>query len=138
MMNKFTLRRVMAMSFLMLLSTLTFAQTSRLQGRVLDNEGNGVVGATVQLIGQQDATSTGPNGAYSFSNVSPGSYKVGVYMIGYDQAEQSINLTAGDNTLNFTLTSVSSSLDEVLIIGYGTQRKVDLTVPVTTVSSKDF
>ncbi len=138
MMNKFTLRRVMTMSFLMLLSTLTFAQTARLQGRVLDNEGNSVVGATVQFIGQQSATSTGPNGAYSFSNVSPGSYKVGVYMIGYDQAEQTINLAVGDNTLDFTLTSFASSLDEVVVIGYGTQKKGDLTGSLTTVSSKDF
>ncbi|RZF62895.1 SusC/RagA family TonB-linked outer membrane protein [Sphingobacterium corticibacterium] len=137
-MNKFTLRRVMTMSFLMLLSTLTFAQTARLQGRVLDNEGNSVVGATVQFIGQQSATSTGPNGAYSFSNVSPGSYKVGVYMIGYDQAEQTINLAVGDNTLDFTLTSFASSLDEVVVIGYGTQKKGDLTGSLTTVSSKDF
>ncbi|MBD1434468.1 SusC/RagA family TonB-linked outer membrane protein [Sphingobacterium sp. DN00404] len=137
-MNKFTLRRVMTMSFLMLLSTLTFAQTARLQGRVLDNEGNSVVGATVQFIGQQSATSTGPNGAYSFSNVSPGSYKVGVYMIGYDQAEQTISLAVGDNTLDFTLTSFASSLDEVVVIGYGTQKKGDLTGSLTTVSSKDF
>jgi len=128
----------MTMSFLMLLSTLTFAQTARLQGRVLDNEGNSVVGATVQFIGQQSATSTGPNGAYSFSNVSPGSYKVGVYMIGYDQAEQTINLAVGDNTLDFTLTSFASSLDEVVVIGYGTQKKGDLTGSLTTVSSKDF
>lgn len=137
MMNKFTLRTVMTLSFLMLLSTLTFAQTARLQGRVVDIEGNAVRGATVQLIGQQSATSTGTNGEYSI-RISPGSYKVGVFMMGYDQPEQTINLTAGDNTLDFTLTPVSSSLDEVVVIGYGTARKKQVTGSISSVSPEEF
>src|SRR5690606_21024631 len=108
MMNNFTLRSVMAMSFLMLLSTLGFAQTARLQGRVVDSEGVGVAGATVYLLGQQTSTSTGTD------------------------------IVVDDNTLDMTLTSSMSSLDEVVVIGYGTQRKGDLTGSVTTVSSKDF
>src|SRR5690606_18920516 len=64
--------------------------------------------------------------------------KVGVFMIGYDQTEQNINLAAGDNTLNFTLTAIASGLDEVVAIGYGTQKKGELTGSLTTVSSEDF
>lgn len=137
-MNTFTLRSVMAIGFLMLLCTLTFAQTARLHGRVVDSEGNAVPGATVQLIGQQNATSTSAEGVYSFNSVTPGLYKVGVFMIGYDQTEQNINLAAGDNTLNFTLTAIASGLDEVVVIGYGTQKKGELTGSLTTVSSEDF
>ncbi|WP_245893604.1 SusC/RagA family TonB-linked outer membrane protein [Sphingobacterium gobiense] len=138
MMNRFTLRRVMAIGLLMLLSTLTFAQTARLQGRVLDSEGVGVPGATVQILGQQISTSSGANGEYSLGNLSAGSHRVIVNMMGYETAEQNVTLTAGDNTLNFTLETTSSSLDEVVVIGYGTQKKGDLTGSLTTVSSEDF
>jgi len=86
MMNKFTLRRVMAMSFLMLLSAFTFAQTARLQGRVVDSEGVGVPGATIQILGQQISTSSGANGEYSLGNISAGSHRVVVNMMGYETA----------------------------------------------------
>lgn len=137
-MNKFTLRRVMAMSFLMLLSAFTFAQTARLQGRVVDSEGVGVPGATIQILGQQISTSSGANGEYRLGNISAGSHRVVVNMMGYETAEQNATLTVGDNTLNFTLETASSSLGEVVVIGYGTQKKGDLTGSLTTVSSKDF
>src|SRR5690606_33004323 len=138
MMNNFTLRSVMAMSFLMLLSTLGFAQTARLQGRVVDSEGVGVAGATVYLLGQQTSTSTGADGAYALGNITPGTYTVIVNMIGYDQTDRRTDIVVGDNTLDMTLTSSMSSLDEVGDSVYGTQRKGDLTGSVTTVSSKDF
>src|SRR5690606_18717770 len=138
MMNKFTLRRVMAMSFLMLLSTLTFAQTARLQGRIVDSEGAGVPGATVQILGQQISTSSGANGEYSLGNISAGSHRVVVNMMGYETAEQNVTLTSGDNTLNFTLEATSSSLDEVVVIGYGTARKKQITGSVSSVAPEEF
>ncbi|NGM63803.1 SusC/RagA family TonB-linked outer membrane protein [Sphingobacterium sp. SGR-19] len=138
MMNKFTLRSVMAMSFLMLLSTLGFAQTARLQGRVLDSEGVGVPGATIQILGQQISTSSGANGEYSLGNISAGSHRVVVNMMGYETAEQNVALTVGDNTLNFTLETTSSSLDEVVVIGYGTARKKQITGSVSSVAPEEF
>lgn len=137
-MDKFTLRRVMAISFLMLLSTLTFAQTARLQGRIVDNGGEGVPGATIQILGHQISTSSGANGEYSLGNITAGSHRVVVNMMGYETAEQNVTLRAGDNTLNFTLETTSSSLDEVVVIGYGTQRRGELTGAMTTVGEKDF
>lgn len=138
MMNKFTLRTVMAISFLVLLSTLTFAQTARLQGRVVDSEGAGVPGATIQLLGQQSSTSTGADGAYSLGNISLGTHMVVVNMMGYDPTERSIDLVAGDNTLDFTLTSTFSSLDEVVVIGYGAVRKKQVTGSISSVTPEEF
>src|SRR5699024_5998598 len=103
MINKFTLRRVIAMNILIMLSAFTFAQTARLQGRVVDSEGVGVPGATIQILGQQISTSSGANGEYRLGNISAGSHRVVVNMMGYETAEQNATLTVGDNTLNFTL-----------------------------------
>lgn len=136
--NRFTLRKVVAISFLMLFSTLSFAQTVRLQGRVVNSDGESVPGATVQLTGQQTATSTGSNGEYTLNNISPGSYTVVVSMMGYEQAQRSVNLTAGDNTADFTLVSTASSLDEVVVIGYGTVRKKQTTGSVSNVTPEEF
>src|SRR5690606_15187414 len=81
---------------------------------------------------------TGADGGYVLGNLTAGAYTVVVNMIGYNQATQSTTIVAGDNTVDITLTSSFSSLDEVVVIGYGTQKKGELTGSLTTVSSDDF
>lgn len=137
-MNKLTLRMVMTISFLLLLGTFTFAQTARLQGRVVDTEGNGLPGVTIQIIGQQISTASGLDGGYSLNNVPMGSFKVAANMIGYDPVEQGVNIQAGENTLDFNLETATSSLDEVVVIGYGTATKKQITGSVSSVSPDEF
>ncbi|MFD1770227.1 SusC/RagA family TonB-linked outer membrane protein [Sphingobacterium suaedae] len=138
MMNRFTLRMVMALGLLMLLSSVTVAQTALLRGRVVDNEGNGIPGATVSLVSRQLSTSTSAEGAYSLENIPPGQYRIIASMMGYESSEKQVELHAGDNGLDFTMLTSTSNLDEVVVIGYGTQKKGELTGALTTISSKDF
>lgn len=138
MMNKFTLRTVMAISCLLLLSALAFAQTSQLKGRVVDSEGKGIAGATVQVVGLQKITSTGPDGQYLLSAIPIGTYTVTVSMMGYEQGEQKLTTAGSESTLDFTLVSTASSLDEVVVIGYGTVRKKQITGSVSNVTPEEF
>ncbi|MGO3305586.1 MAG: carboxypeptidase-like regulatory domain-containing protein, partial [Sphingobacterium sp.] len=137
MMNNFTLHRVMVVGLLMCLQIAAFAQSGSLQGRITDKQGNAVPGATIIILGTQLSTSADGEGKYSLNNIPSKAHRVSVNMIGYITQEQSITIGEGHNTFDFILDMDASNLEEVVVIGYGTQKKGELTGSMTTVSSKD-
>lgn len=137
-MNNFTLHRVMVVGLLMCLQIAAFAQSGSLQGRITDKQGNAVPGATIIILGTQLSTSADGEGKYSLNNIPSKAHRVSVNMIGYITQEQSITIGEGHNTFDFILDMDASNLEEVVVIGYGTQKKGELTGSMTTVSSKDF
>jgi TonB-linked SusC/RagA family outer membrane protein len=117
-----------------LLTTDVSAQTSRkVSGRVTDESGNGVSGVTVTVKGTRVATQTDDNGNYTIN--APANNALVFTSVGFaaNQVE-----AKGRNTVNATLTAQTSNLNEVVVVGYGTQRKVDLTGAVASVTRKDF
>src|SRR5690606_38987429 len=75
---------------------------------------------------------------YSFTDVPHGTYTISVSFIGYEPGEQRITLSGAQQTVDFKLVPTGESLDEVVVIGYGTARKRDLTGSVASVQAKDF
>ncbi|WP_166332994.1 SusC/RagA family TonB-linked outer membrane protein [Sphingobacterium chungjuense] len=138
MISNFTLRTVMSISLLMVLFMSAFAQTNNLSGRVSSQSGEAVQGATVRILGTQLAISTNEAGEYAFNAIPLGNRMVTVEVVGYETAQQSIVINAGSNTLDFQLQASSSDLEEVVVIGYGTQRRDQLTGSITAIGSKDF
>ena len=137
-MNNSTLHRVMVIGLLMFLQVTAFAQSGELRGRITDKQGNAVPGATIIVVGTNLSTSADGEGKYHLSNVPVKAHRVSVNMIGFVTQEQSITINQSANTFDFILDMDASNLEEVVIIGYGTQKKGDLTGSMTTVSSKDF
>ena len=108
-----------------------FAQNRAITGKVSDVGGIGVPGVTVQLVGTTTGTITDINGAYKIT-VSKNE-KMRFSCIGY--VPQEIALT--DQTiLNVVLLEETTTLNEVVIVGYGTQLKKDLTTAVSVVDQK--
>jgi TonB-dependent starch-binding outer membrane protein SusC len=91
-------------------------------------------GATVTAKGTNTATQTNSEGGYSF-NVDNSVTVLVISSVGF--ATQEVNI-AGSNTSNVSLVLIDQSLGEVVLIGYGTARRKDLTGAITTVTSKDF
>ncbi|WP_231390173.1 SusC/RagA family TonB-linked outer membrane protein [Sphingobacterium pedocola] len=91
-----------------------------------------LAGVTVKVKGKDIATQTGQDGRYSIS-ASIGQ-KLEVSYLGYDIAEQTVT----SSTLNFKLTNEASSLEEVVVVGYGTQSRREITSAVASVKEKDF
>lgn len=137
-MSKFTFRVVWSIGFLMVLCMTTFAQTASLSGRITDQNGQPVLGATVQVKGLQVATASGADGNYSLSNVPVGNQVISVNAMGYGLDEQSIVINAGENSLNFSLIETSSDLDEIVVIGYGIAKKKQIAGSVASVGPKEF
>ncbi len=117
------------------LSLTLLAQDRYVSGVVTDaKDGSPVVGASVQPKGSKTGTSTGADGKYSLLVPS------GINTIEVSSAEyvrQEIDIT-GKTVVDVVLTASAAGLTEVVVIGYGTARKKDLTGAVASVQAKDF
>lgn len=120
------------------MSAWVFAQTGSISGKVFDEKQQTLPGATVAVAGTTIAGSTDINGVFKISGVKNGTYTVTASFIGYTSVSQSVTINNGNVVANFSMQPAASALNEVVVIGYGTSRKKDLTGSVTTVSSKDF
>ena len=110
-------------------SAIGSQQTVR--GRVLGADGVPLPGVSVSVIGGQDATGTDENGNYTIT-AAEGS-KLRFTMIGYTTRE----ITVSGPNLDVTLEVSDHSLEEVVVIGYGTQKKAHLTGAVSSVNVDD-
>lgn len=124
------MRRVLFSSALLLVSSLTFAQ-SNVSGTVKDANGEPLIGVSVLEVGTQNGAVTDMYGNYKL-NVKPGA-KLKISYIGFTPQ----TVKAGSNS-QIVLQEDNTALNEVVVVGYGTMRRKDLTSSVTTVSAKDL
>src|SRR5690606_19644327 len=104
-------------------------------GIVRNTDGEPLSGVSVRVKGQPQAeTSTSANGNFSLPNVPLKSTLI-LTFVGYESEEMVVETSA---PLSITLTSTSELLDDVVVIGYGTQRKGDVTSSVASVKREDF
>ncbi|MFN4977124.1 MAG: SusC/RagA family TonB-linked outer membrane protein [Bacteroidota bacterium] len=124
--------RLLVVALFAMLSSL--AQEKTVQGRVSDNAtGSPIAGASVTLKGGTSGVITDANGNFSIK-VSSASKQLTVSFSGYTSTD--VDIATG--VLDIKLSSTSSTLGEVVVIGYGAARKKDLTGSVASISSKDF
>ncbi len=116
---------------------LATAQTGSISGRVTDESKKTLPGASVSIKGTGTSTSTDANGNFKLSGVNKGTVTLTVSFVGYTSSEKTVNVT-GDVRVEFSLQPSAESLNEIVVVGYGTQKKSDLTGSITTVTAKDF
>ena len=127
-----TLQRLLA-GMLMLLPVVASAQQRSISGMVSDVQGIPVIGASVVIKGTTLGTVTDMEGKFQL-DAEP-SQTLEVSFIGY----QEVSLPIGDQTyFLITLKEDTETLDEVVVVGYATQKKVNLTGSVSSVSAKDI
>ena len=125
--------RMMVCLIGMLLPMCMFAQQITVQGVVKDQTGETVIGASVMEKGTTNGTITGIDGDFSL-NMSPNGTLV-VSFVGYKTQEVQVK---GQKQLQVVLSEDAEMLDEVVVIGYGTMRKSDLTGAVSSIGNKDI
>ncbi|MEO5673045.1 MAG: SusC/RagA family TonB-linked outer membrane protein, partial [Chitinophagales bacterium] len=138
---KFKISTHVAFSVLFFLNIIwipAVAQTATITGNIIDTKQSAVPFATIQLQGTQLGASTEDDGSYVISGVPYGTYTLMVTYVGYKTYSQSLSINAPQVAQNITLVSDYLSLDEVVVVGYGTKQVKDLTGSVASVSSKDF
>jgi TonB-linked SusC/RagA family outer membrane protein len=112
-----------------MLNVTVFAQHA-VKGVVKDQSGEAMIGVSVLVQGTSNGTVTDINGNYSISNV-PSKATLVVSYVGYLTQKVAV---AGRNTVDIVLKEDNTALDEVVVIGYGTVKKRDLTGSVASVS----
>lgn len=110
-----------------------YAQDRQVTGRVTDSAGAPVSNASVVVKGGRGGTQTGADGAFSVRIPSSASSLV-ITSVGFVRSE----VPVGNGTLNISLRAANASLNEVVVVAYGTRRRGDLTGSVTAVTAKDF
>ncbi|MBE7178941.1 MAG: carboxypeptidase-like regulatory domain-containing protein, partial [Mucilaginibacter polytrichastri] len=112
------------------------ADPGKIAGRVLDEKGEPLIGASVKIEGTTTGAVSGADGSYTLS-VQPGTYTVVITYISYKtQRIPRITVTSGQTTpLNINMQGESGTLNEVVVVGYGTQKKENLTGAVDQVSA---
>lgn len=124
------MRRVLFSSALLLVSSLTFAQ-SNVSGTVKDANGEPLIGVSVLEVGTQNGAVTDMYGNYKL-NVNPGA-KLKISYIGFTPQ----TVKAGSNS-QIVLQEDNTALNEVVVVGYGTMRRKDVTSSITTVKAEDL
>jgi len=116
---------------LLLFTANAFAQTKKVTGTVLDDKNQPLIGATVKAKSGTITTATDVNGKFSLS-VADSEQALFVSYIGYTDQEVSIR---GLSEVTVKLAASGKSLSDVVVVGYGTQRRKDVTGAVASVSA---
>jgi TonB-linked SusC/RagA family outer membrane protein len=117
---------------LLLLVTSSLYAQNRVTGRIINQADNQpIVGATVQQKGTTNATQTGNDG--SFTITVPGNATLVVTVVGYNAQEISLN---GRSGISVSMTPALGSMNEVVVVGYGTQRRTNVTSAISSIDSK--
>jgi TonB-linked SusC/RagA family outer membrane protein len=102
-------------------------------GKVTDAKGNALQGASIKIKGSDKGTATNVDGIFSLE--APDGAILEISFIGYETRSVPVE---GGKTLNITLQESGKGLNDVVVVGYGTQRKVSLTGAVSTITGQDM
>jgi TonB-dependent starch-binding outer membrane protein SusC len=123
--------RMLMLTFLLVAFTgmAVFAQNKQITGKVLSPEGTGLPGVSVGVKGTTTGTTTGNDG--SFTLEGPADATIVFTIVGYDSKE----VKAGAGPLNVTMDRDVKTLDQLVVIGYGTAKRKDLTGSISSVTA---
>ncbi|TGE08563.1 SusC/RagA family TonB-linked outer membrane protein [Hymenobacter fodinae] len=109
-------------------------------GRILDEKNEGMPGVTVLIEGTTLGGSTNSDGTFSIQGVPAGQHTIVTSFVGYTTRRQTIAVTSGQNTTvaPISLAENTTLLNEAVVVGYGVQRRQDVTGSIATVQAKDF
>ncbi len=128
-----SLRRLMFLLLLFVCSSGAFAQ-SKVTGKVVDASGEPIIGASVMVKGTSNGVVTDLDGNYSISNVPAGA-SLNISYVGYRTRTVAVD---GKSQLNVTMEEDRQLLDEVVVVGYGTQKRSDVTGSMVNIGEEQL
>ena len=126
--------RVILSAFVWILSLGLFAQGTTVRGIVSDVNGEPLIGVTLLVQGTTNGTVTNIDGEYTLNNV-PSSGVLEVSYVGMQSQNVQVN---GRTIINISLTEDSEMLEEVVVVGYGTMDRREVTSSIETITAADF
>lgn len=130
------LRKITILSFFVLLVLPALqAQTRTISGKITAKNGEALIGATVAVTGLSVGTISDMDGRYAL-NVSLSSQSLTFSYIGY--VTKSVAVTSSSSVINVTMEEDSEMLEEVVVVGYGVQKRTDVTGAVISIKPDDL
>lgn len=126
-------KRITLLLLCLCLTMMAFGQNKTITGVVNDPKGESLSGVTVKIKGTETGTITDANGKFSLTT-STNSTLVFIF-VGFEVKEQSLN---GQTQLTVSLAESSQSLNQIVVVGYGGQRKGNITGAVSVINKKDL
>jgi len=120
--------------FALIVTINAFGQTKTIEGRVTDNYGEPLIGVNVLEENTTNGTVTDLSGNYTLNVSSSSNYLIFSY-IGYHTQRKEIGT---NTTIDVVMSEDTQSLDELIVVGYGTQYKREISGSITNVSERDF
>ena len=127
-------KQMIIIVFLSAIPCMVFSQTKNITGKIVDEKSDPIIGATVKVKGTSMGTISDIDGNFRLSDV-PENGTLQISYIGYQSAEIS---TAGRTNFKIVLKEEAQSLDEVVVVGYGVQKKSDVTGAMVRVGEKEI
>lgn len=127
-------KRLLLMTIVMLsmFSLSSFAQNKTVTGKVTDSkDGSPLIGATISVKGTKLATQTASDGTFRLNNVPANANSLIISSVGYSPQ----TLAIGSGQMTVSLLQTNSTLNDVVVIGYGTQRRREVTGAISKVSA---
>ncbi len=132
------MQKLYFIALIVLFSTLTKAQTGTITGKIISDKNEELIGASVKVTGTQFGAATDIDGNFKIENVPAGDQTLEATYIGYQKLTQKVTVSAGGTTtINLKLKEDSKTLNDVVVVGYGTQVKKDLSSSVVSIKSDE-
>lgn len=128
------LLKVLAFLFLLMFTFSTYGQDGTIKGAITDNNKEPLIGVTIKVVGTVIGTVTDIDGKYILSNASPDAS----LEVSYVGMKTQIIHVKGRNTIDIVLLEDLETLDDLVVIAYGTQKKISVTGSIAAIETKEI
>lgn len=134
------MRRMLQSTFALLLLVLGGALNAQvITGTVVDEYDQTMIGVAVRVQGTSVGATTNLDGKFTIKLSKEGTYIIEISFLGYEKQTKSVTVPKGQSVdVSAKMTPVVNDLDELIVVGYGSTEKKDLTGSVVSINSKDF
>ncbi len=124
--------------FLFLLIGVSIAHAQSIRGVITDNKKEAVIGATIKVEGTSTGAVTDALGAFEIKGLKPGNYKLKISSVGYSSIVKEVTLGTSSVNIEVVMKEDLKQMDELVVVGYGVQRKREVTGAVSKIGGKEL
>jgi hypothetical protein len=129
-------KRLLNLFLLFFISGFSMAQSIR--GSIKDEQNEPVIGAAVQVVGTSYGTVSDALGAFELRKLKPGNYKLKISSVGLATTFKEVTLGTSDVSISVIMKEDRKQMDELVVVGYGVQRKREVTGAITKIGGKEL
>ncbi|MDD4644450.1 MAG: TonB-dependent receptor [Bacteroidales bacterium] len=134
-----TLRKFFLLMALLVWACNGFAQNVTITGQVTDDQKSPIIGASVVLLGTTVGNATDVDGNYQINKAPAGKFTIKASSLGFKSVTKEINLVNNQTiTVNFVLAADVMNMEEMVIVGYGTNRKRNITSSISSIKAAEL